>query len=247
MAGALYDYKNSKVLITGGSNGIGLATARAFHKAGAEVSITGRKGNPKDYPHDLTSFQYHQLDLSDEQATKKICEGLDGLDILIANAGGIAGENEFTPDGFKKAVDVNLVSVFRLAHYCLPHLQKSQFEGGASVVGIASLTSYFGYEWAFGYGAAKGGLVQLIKGLAVSWGKHNIRANGVGVGFTKTELTKAAFDIEGFAEGQIARQSIKRTGVPEDIAPAILFLTSPQASWITGQTLPVDGGYTITM
>ena len=124
----------------------------------------------------------------------------------------------------------------------------SDMPGGASVVGIASMTSYFGLSFTPGYGPAKAGLVQMMKTLAVSWGTDGIRANAVAAGLTRSNLTAFTFDhMQEMVDANIARQGIKRAGEPEDIAAAVLFLTSPAASWITGQTLPVDGGFTAGM
>ena len=110
------------------------------------------------------------------------------------------------------------------------------------------MTSYFGLELAPAYGAAKAGLVQMMKTFAMSWGQHGIRANAVAAGLTRSNLTAYVIDhMDDMMQATFARQGIKRAGQPEDIAAAVLFLTSPAASWITGQTLPVDGGYTIGM
>jgi NAD(P)-dependent dehydrogenase (short-subunit alcohol dehydrogenase family) len=127
-------------------------------------------------------------------------------------------------------------------------LEASEFEGGASIIGIASMTSFFGYEWTPGYGAAKAALVQLVKTLGISWGPNGIRANAVAAGMTRTNLTAPAIDgMPEMIEGMLARQGIKRVGEAEDIAAAALFLTSPAASWVTGQTLAVDGGFSTGM
>ena len=98
------------------------------------------------------------------------------------------------------------------------------------------------------YGAAKAGLVQLTKTLGLTWGPTGIRANAVAAGITRTNLTSSTIDgMPEIIDGMLARQGLKRVGEPEDIAAAVLFLTSPAASWITGQTLPVDGGFSTGM
>ena len=110
------------------------------------------------------------------------------------------------------------------------------------------MTSYFGFEWTPGYGPAKAGLVQMVKTLGMSWGKLGIRANAVAAGLTRTNLTAFTLDnMQDMVDATMDRQGLKRPGTPEDIAAAVLFLTSPAASWITGQTLPVDGGFTTGM
>ena len=242
-----FDYSNASVLITGGSNGIGLAIARDYREAGANVVITGRKPSVGDYDHDLSDFTYLQLDVTSRDELSALASSLDKLDILVNNAGG-AQADEWGHNGFEQSLSVNLASAFHLSTACKPLLQASDFEGGASIIGIASMTSYFGFEWTPGYGAAKAGLVQLVKTLGISWGPSGIRANAVAAGMTRTNLTAAAIDgMPEMMEGMFARQGIKRVGEAKDIASAVLFLTSPAASWITGQTLAVDGGFSTGM
>ena len=243
----VYDYSGASVLITGGSNGIGLAIARAYQKAGASVIITGRKSTGGDYDHDLSDFIFRQLDVNSQDSLVELAEGLDKLDILVNNAGG-AQADEWGHGGFDQSLNVNLASAFHLSSACKPLLEASEFEGGASIIGIASMTSFFGYEWTPGYGAAKAGLVQLVKTLGISWGPNGIRANAVAAGITRTNLTAPVIDgMPEMIEGMLARQGLKRVGEAEDIAAAVLFLTSPAASWITGQTLSVDGGFSTGM
>jgi NAD(P)-dependent dehydrogenase (short-subunit alcohol dehydrogenase family) len=245
--GITYDYSGAKVLITGGSNGIGLACATAYRDAGARVTITGRRASTADYDHDLTGMDYRQLDVAKTDELVNLAGSLDALDILVNNAGGSQGD-EWGHASFDQSLNVNLSSAFHLSSACKPLLEASAFEGGASVIGIASMTSFFGYEWTPAYGAAKAGLVQLTKTLGLSWGPLGIRANAVAAGLTRTNLTAAAIDgMPEMIDGMLSRQGLKRVGKAEDIANAVLFLTSPAAAWITGQTLAVDGGFSSGM
>jgi 3-oxoacyl-[acyl-carrier protein] reductase len=245
--GISYDYAGATVLVTGGTSGIGLACAQGYRDAGAEVIITGRKKNAADYSADLSGMAYRSLDVADRDALYALASSLTKLDILLNNAGGSQG-NEWEADSFDQSINVNLSSVFHLSTACKELLTQSQFAGGASVVGIASMTSYFGFEWTPGYGPAKAGLVQLMKTLGMSWGALGIRANAVAAGLTRSNLTAPVLEnMQDMVDETLKRQGLKRTGEPEDIAAAVLFLTSPAAAWITGQTLPVDGGFTIGM
>lgn len=245
--GVSFDYSGASVLITGGSNGIGLGIAKAYRDAGADVVITGRKASVDDYDHDLSDFTYRQLDVDSQEALVQLAGDIDKLDILVNNAGGVQ-EDEWGHGGFDQSLNVNLASVFHLSSACKPLLEASNFTGGASVVGIASMSSYFGFEWTPAYGAAKAGLVQLVKTLGMSWGASGVRANAVAAGLTRSNLTAAVIDgMPEMVDGMFARQGLKRVGEPEDIANAVLFLTSPAASWITGQTLAVDGGFSTGM
>ncbi|AQA18996.1 hypothetical protein BST95_12835 [Halioglobus japonicus] len=247
MAGIQYDYRGASVLVTGGTSGIGLATARAYADTGADVTITGRKQSADQYDVDLTGLTYRQLDVNSREDVIALASDLGRLDILVNNAGG-AQADEWGHNGFEQSLNVNLNSAFHLSQACKSLLAASEFSGGASVIGIASMTTFFGFEWTPGYGAAKAGLSQLMKTLGLSWGPEGIRANAVAAGFTRTGLTEPVFQHNPeMVEGMFSRQGLKRAGTPEDIAGAVLFLTSPAAAWITGQTLAVDGGYSTGM
>ncbi|MEP1472923.1 MAG: SDR family oxidoreductase [Halieaceae bacterium] len=245
--GINFDFSGARVLVTGASSGIGHAIAVAYRDAGASVIATGRKNQSSDYDSDLSGMDYRQLDVGNRDALFDLASDLDALDILINNAGGAQG-NEWEADNFDASINVNLSSVFHLSSACKDLLAASDFPGGASVIGIASMTSYFGFAWTPGYGPAKAGLVQMMKTLGMTWGELGIRANAVAAGLTRSNLTADTMDnMQDMVAETVRRQGLKRTGVPEDIAPAVLFLTSPAASWITGQTLPVDGGFTSGM
>jgi 3-oxoacyl-[acyl-carrier protein] reductase len=245
--GISYNYAGATVLITGGTSGIGLGCAHAYRDAGAEVIVTGRKAAAADYDADLSGMSYRQLDVNDRAALCALADSLSKLDILVNNAGGMQG-NEWEADAFDQSLAVNVASAFHLSSACKDLLAASPFPGGASVIGIASMTSYFGFEWTPGYGAAKAALVQLMKTLGISWGPLGIRANAVAAGLTRSNLTAPVLDgMQDMVDETLKRQGLKRTGEPRDIAAAVLFLTSPAASWITGQTLPVDGGFSTGM
>jgi 3-oxoacyl-[acyl-carrier protein] reductase len=245
--GVSYDYSGATVLITGGTSGIGLGCAHEYRDAGANVIVTGRKPSTSDYESDLQGMTYRQLDVANREALYDLASSLSTLDVLVNNAGGAQG-NEWEPDSFDQSIAVNLSSVFHLSSACKDLLAASQFPGGASVIGIASMTSYFGFEWTPGYGPAKAGLVQLVKTLGMSWGQSGIRANAVAAGLTRSNLTAPVLDnMQDMVDETLRRQGLKRTGVAQDIAAAVLFLSSPSAAWITGQTLPVDGGFSTGM
>jgi 3-oxoacyl-[acyl-carrier protein] reductase len=241
-----YDYKGARVLVTGGTSGIGAGIAAAYRDAGAEVTITGTRGSPSEYSSDLSGYRYLQLSLTDKAQISAVAAQLPALDILVNNAGAnFMLQNEYDPEVFEKGLQVNLASAYRMSQACKPLLEASKLPGGASVIGIASLTSFFGLEVVPAYGAAKAGLVQLVKTLSITWAKDNIRVNAVAAGVTESRMTAQMLKIPAMMAPMLARTPLKRVGQPQDVAGAVLFLTSAAAGYITGQTLLVDGGYSI--
>jgi len=241
-----FDFSGARVLVTGGSNGIGLGIAQAFGAAGARVTITGTRAAAADYDHDLSAFAYQALDVRDGAAIARVAGGLDGLDVLVNNAGANTVQpSEWDPDVFEAALRLNLGSAFRMATACKALLAKSALPGGASIVNLASMSSFFAVPIVPGYGAAKAGVVQMTKNLAVAWAKHRIRVNAVAPGLILSNMTKVMKGIEALEKPQLERTPLGRWGTPEDVAPAVLFLASAAAGFVTGHTLHVDGGYAV--
>ncbi len=248
MSNPSYDYSGAHVLVTGGTSGIGAAAAAAYRAAGAQVTITGTRPDPSSYDVDLRDYRYLPMDVENGESIDKAAAALSRLDILVNNAGMALpslGLDEYEPEVFARAVNMLLVGAFRMARRTADLIAQSQLEGGGSIIGIASMSSYFGIPIVPGYGAAKSGLVGLTRTLAVEWGKRSIRVNAVAAGLTRSRMTAGTFAQSEWTAPTLARTPLGRLGEPEDIARAILFLTSAAASWITGQTLAVDGGYTI--
>jgi NAD(P)-dependent dehydrogenase (short-subunit alcohol dehydrogenase family) len=241
-----FDYHGAAVLVTGGTSGIGAGIAAAYREAGAEVTITGTRPSVADYDADLAGYRYLQLSLTDKAQIAAVAGQLARLDILVNNAGAnFMLQNEYDPEIFEKGLQVNLASAYRMSHACRAKLAASKLPAGASVIGIASLTSFFGLEVVPAYGAAKAGLVQLVKTLGIAWAKENIRVNAVAAGVTESRMTAQMLKIPAMMAPVLARTPLKRVGHPRDVAGAVLFLTSGAASYITGQTVLVDGGYSI--
>jgi len=241
-----FEFSGVRVLVTGGSNGIGLGIARAFVAAGASVTITGTRGAPADYEHDLSAFAYRSLDVRDGAAIARVAAGLDGLDVLVNNAGANTVQpSEWDPAVFEDSVRLNLFSAFRMATAAKPLLHKSGLEGGASIINLASMSSFFAVPIVPGYGAAKAGVVQMTKNLAVAWAKHRIRVNAVAPGLILSNMTRLMKGIDALEKPQLERTPLGRWGTPEDVAPAVLFLASAAATYVTGHTLCVDGGYAV--
>lgn len=259
---ASFNYRGCHVLVAGGTGGIGAAVARAYRRAGASVTVTGTRtdatSNPlfaasfaassKEADTEETPFRYLQLDVRDPKQVEKVATACKELDIVV-NCAGVAlagdGGDEYGVGAFQCALDINLSGAFRLASACRAALARSQWPGGSSLINIASMTSFFGNEVVPGYGAAKAGLVQLVKTLAIAWAGDGVRVNAIAAGLTETAMTASHVGNPEALAPVLQRTPMRRVGQPDDMAGPILFLTSSLAGFVTGQTLVIDGGYSI--
>lgn len=244
-----FDYSGATVLVTGGTSGIGAGIAKAYREAGADVIITGTRSSPEKYEADLSAYRYLPLNIEDKHSVDAAAGALDRLDILINNAGlalPAIGLDEWEPDNFDRAIAIHMTSAFRLATRCRALLRDSPLAGGASVIGLASMASYFGIEGIPGYGSGKTGLLGMTRVLAVHWARDNIRVNAVAPGLTHSRMTTFSIEDPVYSAQTLDRTPIRRFGMPEDTSGAVLFLTSAAARWITGQVLAVDGGFSIS-
>jgi len=242
MAKVDFDFGGARVLVTGGTSGIGLGIARAFRAANATVAISGRKARASDYPGDLSGFDYHQAEMTNEADVERLAGAFDRMDVLVNNAGAsLMAEDEWKPEVFERALRLHLFASFRLAVRLKDRIAKSAIEGGGSVLNMASMSAYRAVTVVAGYGAAKAAVVQMTMTMAAEWAKDNVRVNAVAPGLILSNMTQGMIGTP-FEEPEISRTPMKRWGTPEDIAPVYLFLASPAAKFLTGQTIKVDGG-----
>jgi 3-oxoacyl-[acyl-carrier protein] reductase len=235
--GAWPEFADKRVLVTGGSQGIGLATARAFHDNGAEVSVTGTRPSAADYPDDLAGLAYVQADFAQPEAPARLAETVGPVDILVANAGTGRGD-EYTDAGFRAVIDINLNAVMALALALHPGLSERR----GCIVTMGSLSSFLALRETPAYTASKAGLLGLTRALADKWAPDGIRVNLVAPGFIRTRMTEMQRSDADYERRLLRAVPMRRWGEPEEVAETVLFLASPRAAYITGQSVAIDGG-----
>jgi 3-oxoacyl-[acyl-carrier protein] reductase len=242
---AAFDFTGSTVLVTGGTSGIGNATAIKFRDAGAHVTVTGTKPSASDYDAELSGVAYRQVVLTDRDAIDELAESFSALDALINNAGANfpGGLDEATPAGFEASVELNLVAPFRLTTALHGALKASTASAGASVVMLASMAAIRAVPIVPGYAAAKGGVLSLTRNLAARWAGDGIRVNAVVPGVIDTAMTAPMALVPEIKQQQVDHIPFGRFGTPDEIASFILFLCTDNASYATGSAVCVDGGY----
>lgn len=235
-----FDFAKARVVVTGGTTGIGNAIAKAFMAAGAEVTVTGTRPSASDYGNQVLGMNYLPLDLASTASVSAFVQSVDQVDILINNAG-----NTLPGADFAQVVQVNLNSAYEISNGLHPLLSRASVASGACVINLASMMSFFGSPYFPGYGAAKAGIVQLTKTLAAGWAKDGIRVNAVAPGSVPTPMTAPYAGDPAIHAMVCEKTPMARWGTPEEIASAVLFLCSDGARFVTGHTLVVDGGYSI--
>ncbi len=248
----LKDLVGKKVLVTGGSKGIGKDIALTFAKLGSRLVVTGRNENTlKECVNELQEHNpYCTYVVADIQKTHEIrsmvdeaVELMDGIDVLINNAGvNIAKPAlEVTEEDWDAVLDTNLKGSFfcaqRAGHHMIPKQQ-------GKIITIVSQMAFVGYIKRAAYCSSKGGAVQMTKALAVEWAQHNVKVNAVAPTFIETELTSKMFEDEAFHEDVMKRIPLGKLAQPSDVTGAVVYLASDMANFVTGETLKVDGGWT---
>ena len=244
-------FTGKSAIITGGASGIGEGTAHMLAERGAAVLIFDRDAErapmvARQICAAGGNADYRVGDVSDpvacDAAVSGACEKYGCLDVLVNNAGGgtLQPTHETSLEQWKWMLDINLTGTFLMSRAAL---RVMLVQGEGIIVNVASVHGHVGFPNHAGYTAAKAGIVNLTRSLAVEYGTRNIRVNAVCPGVIMTPLIAATVDAKAM-EKFVAMHPIGRIGTVEEVARAICFLASDEATFITGSSLMVDGGYT---
>jgi len=241
----MFDLTGKNALVTGASGGIGASIARGLHAQGATVALSGTRTEPLEALKDELGERAHvtPANLSDAEAVaalpKQAEEAMGGLDILVNNAG-LTRDNlamRMKDEEWEQVMAVNLTAAFRLSRAVLRGMMKRKW---GRIVSITSIVGVTGNPGQMNYAASKAGLIGMSKSLAQEVASRNITVNCVAPGFIATAMTEALNEDQ---HGKlIANIPAGRMGAPEDIAAGVVYLTSDEASYVTGQTLHINGG-----
>jgi NAD(P)-dependent dehydrogenase (short-subunit alcohol dehydrogenase family) len=245
-------FANKVAIITGGASGIGAATAARLAQEGAKVMIADISSDGEDTARKLSArgfdVAYERVDVSKEEQISALVRAAvsrwSRLDIMVSNAGisGLGRADTTSLESWQRVIDVNLTGVFLCSKHAVPAMR---LNGGGAIVNTASVMGLVGPRGAVSYGATKGAIVNMTRATALDYAGENIRVNAVCPGYLNDPTSRGgAVRSEAEMQQLIARHPIGRVGRPEDIAYAIAFLASDEASFITGTCLVVDGGYT---
>jgi 3-oxoacyl-[acyl-carrier protein] reductase len=240
------DYRGRTVLVVGGSSGIGNGIAQAFRAQGADVHVWGTRATASDYADvegsDLEGLGYTRVDVGDFAAIAAAPLPFETLDILVLSQGMVLYRRaEFQTAGFARVVDVNLNSLMACAEKFQPLLAAAR----GSLLIVSSTAAYHATMGNPAYGASKTGAMGLTRTLGQAWAPLGIRVNGIAPGMVPTKMTEVTVKNPARAEATLKQIPLGRFGSPQDMAGVALFLASPMAAYVVGQTLVVDGGLTL--
>ena len=240
------DFTGKRILVVGGSSGIGNGIAQAFHARGAEVHVWGTRAKASDYDpadgSDLGGLTYQQVDVGDPDAITAATVDFDTLDSLVLCQGTVVYKRgEFERAGWDRVMAVNLDSLIHCANKLKPLLAKAR----GSIIIVSSISGYSANVGNPAYAASKAGAISLTKTLGQAWAPEGIRVNGLAPGLVDTKLTKVTTENPKRLEGALRAIPVGRMGLPGDMAGAAIFLASPLAAYVCGQTLIVDGGLSL--
>ena len=250
----LFDVSGSVVLVSGGSRGIGFAIAKCFFLHGAQVIITGRNEESLKKSCELVNstgdqstgtMSFTVCDITSEQMIKACVEDVisrhQRIDTLV-NCAGINQRKpaeDYTAEDFDLIMNTNLRGTFLMSQAVGKQMIK---QGGGSQINIDSLATYAPLTQTVPYSMSKSAMSSMTRGLAQEWGKHGVRVNGLAPGFILTDLNKELWSDQQMQNWNQTVAPLRRLGTPDDLIAAAIFLASPGAFFITGQTIRIDGG-----
>jgi len=241
------DLAGRSVLVTGSAGGLGFAMAEAFAQSGARVAINDLDPSRAEAAAErlgdgaIAVAGDVSAEVSAEAIVQEATERLGSLEILVNNAAiaeAFAATVKQDVDSWQRVIDVNLKGCYLMARAAARVMIPAK---RGAIVNLSSITGLAGFPASNGYGVSKAAIVMLTKTLATELARHNIRVNAVAPGFVVTPMTEQM--PQEFIDMNLRRMPLGRSGEPEEIARAVVFLASPWASFITGVTLPVDGGW----
>jgi 2-deoxy-D-gluconate 3-dehydrogenase len=249
----LFDLSGSAAIVTGGNGGIGRGIALGLAAAGADVCIAARNQEKNEsvraeieaLGRRCTTVECDVNVASNiERTIRSTVEAFGTFQILVNNAGFaiLNVPEETTDEEWSSVLETNLSSVFRFSRAAYPTLAES----GGKIINIGSMYSIFGSPLVLGYAASKGGVIQLTKSLAVAWAPSNIQVNAILPGWIATDMTAPIREMPEMFENIVSRTPAGRFGEPEECAGAAVFLASEASNFVTGQSLAVCGGYSIS-
>ena len=259
MKKGIFDLSEKVALITGGNGGIGLGMAEGLAECGANIAIWGRNKEKNEESKNMLSkysieVKTYEVDVSQEKEVinnvKSVLNDFGRIDSVFANAGmNVFGGSfeEMDTDAYRKVLSVNLDGVFFTLRETTKHMVERAKNGdiGGSVVGVASLAGIEGAAKTQPYSASKGGIISMIKGIAVEHARYGIRANTILPGWIATDMTTINQNNQKFTDKVISRVPMRRWGEPKDFCGIAAYLASDASAYHSGDMFVVDGGYAI--
>lgn len=240
------NFAGKRVLVVGGSSGIGNGIAHGFRQRGAEVHVWGTRASAADYAgiegSELEGLHYAKVDVANFDELTAYTPPFDTLDVLIQSQGFVRYKQaEFAKEGWDDVMDININSVMHTATKFKPML--SAAKGSIVIVSsVAGLKANIGNP---AYAASKAGAISLTKTLGQAWARDGIRVNGLAPGLVPTKLTTVTTQNEQRAKASLKSIPVRRFGSPEEMAGVAMFLASPLAAYVQGHTIVADGGLTL--